>query len=208
MEAKHRALVENFIKPAVKDQRVIHALLAVPRHLFVPEHLWAEAYRDHALPIGANQTISQPSLVAQMTELLRLTGKEKVLEIGTGSGYQAAILSKLAKQVCSIERLSELVKLAQQNLDRAKITNVLVSEGDGTQGLPQHAPFDAIIVTASASKIPQPLIDQLKEGGRLVMPVKSSEWGEHLVVGTKHEGKLETEHHTPVAFVPLISDVT
>lgn len=155
----------------IKDPRVLEAMLRVPRHLFVPEHLKSQAYEDHPLPIEEKQTISQPYIVALMTEALRLRGTEKVLEIGTGSGYQTAILAELAKEVYTIERLPLLAEKAKKRLDALGYRNIFYRVGDGTLGWPEEAPFDGILVSAAAPSIPQPLIDQLAMGGRLIIPV-------------------------------------
>lgn len=199
------ALVNDYIKPfGVTDQKVISAFLNVPRHEFVPKGYQSEAYFDAALPIGEGQTISQPSLVAQMTQLLELKGGEKVLEIGTGSGYQTAILSHLATEVYTVEIVQSLAKKAQRILKKLNCTNVYVSVANGSLGLPQKAPFDAIIVTAGAVKIPRQLIDQLKENGRIVIPVGTETYSQKLLLGVKKKGKLETREIELVAFVPLI----
>lgn len=155
----------------IKDPRVLEAMLRVPRHLFVPEHLKSQAYEDHPLPIEEKQTISQPYIVALMTEALRLRGTEKVLEIGTGSGYQTAILAELAKEVYTIERLPLLAEKAKKRLDALGYRNIFYRVGDGTLGWPEEAPFDGILVSAAAPSVPQPLIDQLAMGGRLIIPV-------------------------------------
>ncbi|MGC8719325.1 MAG: protein-L-isoaspartate(D-aspartate) O-methyltransferase [Thermodesulforhabdaceae bacterium] len=155
----------------IKDPRVLEAMLRVPRHLFVPEHLKSQAYEDHPLPIEEKQTISQPYIVALMTEALRLRGTEKVLEIGTGSGYQTAILAELAKEVYTIERLPLLAEKAKKRLDALGYRNIFYRVGDGSLGWPEEAPFDGILVSAAAPSIPQPLIDQLAMGGRLIIPV-------------------------------------
>ncbi|MBN2458868.1 protein-L-isoaspartate(D-aspartate) O-methyltransferase [Candidatus Woesearchaeota archaeon] len=190
----------------VSDKRVLKAMREVPRELFVPEGLVVEAYNDHPLPIGHGQTISQPYIVAEMTELLELKGSEKVLEIGTGSGYQAAILSKLAKKVITLERIEGLAKKTRVLLKKHGYNNVTVIHGDGTKGYGKEAPYDAIIVTAAADKIPKALIEQLAEGGRLVAPVGKG-YGQELLRIIKREGdKLDTEEHGGVIFVPLIGD--
>lgn len=204
VDSQRNRLIENYVRTAVKDQRVVEAIQRVPRHEFVPEDYQAEAYQNRPLPIDENQTISQPSLVAQMTEALQLKPTDKVLEIGTGSGYQAAILAELAGEVFTVERFAQLAQKAEVALTKLGYENVEVVVGDGTQGLPQEAPFDAIIVTAAAPEIPQPLIDQLKESGRLVIPVGDKLWGQRLLVGTKENSQLKTRETTPVMFVPLI----
>ena len=168
-----RRMVERFAASGIRDRRVLAALGAVPRHLLVPEALAAQAYRDSALPIGDGQTISAPGTVAAMSEALELEGDETVLEIGTGSGYQAAILSRLAARVISVERVQRLAAAARRALDRLGIHNVVVYWGDGTRGRPGDAPFDAIVVTAGGPRGPQPLLGQLAVGGRLVGPFGS-----------------------------------
>jgi len=157
----------------IKDERVLKAMGSVPRHLFIEEALRDQAYNDNPLPIGDNQTISQPYIVALMTEALELRGREKVLEIGTGSGYQTAILAELADQVFSIERIAFLASKARRVLDQLKYFNVAIRVGDGTYGWREESPFDAILIAAGAPDIPKKLLEQLKIGGRLVIPVGS-----------------------------------
>src|SRR6266581_2505858 len=169
--ARKRMVDTQIVARGISDRRVIAAMLKVPRHIFVEEAMAAQAYSDSPLPIGEKQTISQPYMVAAMTELLELTGSEKVLEIGTGSGYQAAILALLANKVCTIERLRSLALRARKVLDSLGLLNVNLKIGDGTCGWQEEAPFDAIIVTAGAPAIPEQLVEQLKVGGRLVIPV-------------------------------------
>ncbi len=170
-KARDRMVETQLAGRGISDQRVLDAMRKVPRHFFVDEALQEQAYSDHPLPIADKQTISQPYIVALMTEKLELQGHEKVLEIGTGSGYQAAILAELAQRVFSIERLPGLAYRANQALRKLGYTNVIVRVSDGTLGWPDEAPFDGIIVTAGAPKVPQPLVDQLAMGGRLVVPV-------------------------------------
>ncbi len=165
-------MVETQIKRrGITDSRVLAAMSKVPRHRFTPRQLWEQAYNDYPLPIGEDQTISQPYIVALMTEALELKGSEKVLELGTGSGYQAAVLAELAAQVFTIERLPALARMAEQILTALGYTNVQVRTADGTLGWPDEAPFDAILVTAGAPRVPPPLVDQLALAGRLVIPV-------------------------------------
>ncbi len=198
-------LFDEYLKPqGIKDERVKEAFLTTPRHEFVPKDYQTEAYLDMPLPIGQNQTISQPSLVASMTQLLKLKGTEKVLEIGTGSGYQAAILSQLAKEVYTVELLPQLAKQAQKTLFKLGYDNVHVQISDGSFGLEKSAPYDAIIVTAGAKLIPPSLVEQLKEGGRIIIPVGESLYDQILTVGIKKHGKLKTKSVEPVAFVPLV----
>ncbi len=196
----------QIVARGVRDPRVIQAMLKVPRHLFVPEPYRSEAYQDHPLPIGYGQTISQPYMVAAMTELLELTGDEKVLEIGTGSGYQAAILAELAREVYTVERIPELLEQAKQVIESLGYTNVHFKLADGTLGWPEHAPFDRIIVTAAAPDIPQPLIDQLKPGGIMVIPVGSRYLQTLTKVIKKPNGKLQVKELFGCAFVPLIGE--
>lgn len=188
----------------VKDSRVLEAMRKVPRHLFVPEEMREKAYADSALPIAHGQTISQPYIVAFMTEALRLEAGDKVLEIGTGSGYQAAVLAEIAAEVYSIEIVPELAKESAGLLSRLGYENVTVKHGDGYKGWPEHAPFDAIIVTAAPPEIPQALIDQLKEGGRLVVPVGT--FYQELTVVTASSKGLKRESLLPVRFVPMVRE--
>jgi protein-L-isoaspartate(D-aspartate) O-methyltransferase len=198
-------MVETQIKArGVKEPRVLTAMLKVERHLFVPKHLQPTAYSDQPLPIGEGQTISQPYIVALMTELLELKGDEKVLEVGTGSGYQAAILAELAKEVYTIEIVEKLANSAEKLLLQLGYKNIRVKAGDGYLGWPEAAPFDAIIVTCAPDHIPKPLVDQLKEGGRMVIPV--GEYTQELKKIVKRAGKLETTNAIPVIFVPMTGD--
>ena len=186
----------------VRDPGVLAAMRKVQRHLFVPEPLRDRAYGDHPLPIGEGQTISQPYIVALMTETIRPDPAMQVLEIGTGSGYQAAILAELCKQVYTIEIVESLGRRAEQVLS-GLYENVHVRIGDGYQGWPEAAPFDAIIVTCAPTDIPRPLADQLKEGGRMVIPVGKSR-SQELIVLTKKDGRLERQAIIPVRFVPMV----
>jgi protein-L-isoaspartate(D-aspartate) O-methyltransferase len=189
----------------ISDKRVLDALRKVPRHKFIPAKLFDEAYNDSPLPIGHKQTISQPYIVALMTEKLELVGDERVLEVGTGSGYQAAILAELAKQVYTIEIVNPLCKQAAKRLKEMEYTNVKVRCGDGYSGWPEAAPFDAIIVTAAPDHVPQPLINQLKKGGRMILPV--GEYYQELVLITKNDqGQIKREAVTPVRFVPMTGE--
>lgn len=185
----------------VKDKAVLEAMRKVERHRFVPSEFEHFAYEDMPLPIGSGQTISQPYIVALMTELLQLKGKEKVLELGTGSGYQAAILAELTKEVYTIEILPELARRAEKLLKDLGYKNIKVKSGDGYLGWPESAPFDAIIVTCAPEKVPQPLIEQLAEGGRMVIPVGEAYQELKLLVKTK--GKLIQKDILPVRFVPM-----
>jgi protein-L-isoaspartate(D-aspartate) O-methyltransferase len=197
-------MVENqLVRRGIKDKRVLDVMRKVPRHLFIPKDMHGLAYCDGPLPIGHGQTISQPYIVALMTELLELTGQETVLELGTGSGYQAAILSCLVRQVYSIERHAALAQQAEKILSQLGYDNVVISVGDGTLGWPEHSPYEAIISTAAAPDVPQPLTDQLADGGRLVAPV-GSRWSQVLVKVKRQGETLIREHLTAVAFVPLV----
>jgi len=196
-------MVETQIKGrGVTDSRVTEVMSSVPRHEFLPENYRTYAYEDHPLPIGYGQTISQPYIVAFMTEQLRPQPTDRVLEIGTGSGYQAAVLSKLVAEVYTIEIVKPLAQRAEMDLRRLNYSNVKVKAGDGYKGWPEHAPFDAIIVTAAPDHVPQPLIDQLKEGGRMIIPVGGREM-QQLYLLEKHAGKLTQRAVLPVNFVPL-----
>ncbi|RKY63765.1 MAG: protein-L-isoaspartate O-methyltransferase [Candidatus Latescibacterota bacterium] len=202
--ARERMVEEQIEARGIKDSLVLAAMRKVPRHLFVPERYRSEAYADHPLPIGYGQTISQPYIVAYMTEALRLKGGEKVLEIGTGSGYQAAVLAEIADSVFTIEIIPELAESARERLRRLGYKNIFVLCGDGYRGWPEHAPFDAIIVTAAPDHIPGPLVEQLKVGGRMVIPVGSVYQELFLVVKT--ERGVEKRPLLPVRFVPMTGE--
>ena len=189
------------------DPAIMAAMRSVPRHEFVPPSLRSNAYQDRPLPIGHDQTISQPSLVALMTHLLRPEGDDVVLEVGTGSGYQAAILSRLVGKIYSIEILEPLANEAQQRLTQLGYHNVVVKHGDGYLGWPEHAPFDGIIVTAGAPHVPNPLLQQLKPGGRMVIPVGPAYATQQLkVVRKAADGSVREARIIPVAFVPMTRD--
>ncbi|MEW6355441.1 MAG: protein-L-isoaspartate(D-aspartate) O-methyltransferase [Planctomycetota bacterium] len=190
----------------IKDKRVIEAMRKVPRHRLVPPDMRPSAYEDTPLPIGEGQTISQPYIVALMTQLLDLKGGEKVLEIGTGSGYQAAILAEIAGQVYTIEIVEPLARRAEKDLEALGYKNITVKCGDGYQGWKEHAPFDAIMVTAAPEHVPQPLIDQLREGGRLVLPVGPQWAGQDLVRLTKTKDGVKEERVLAVRFVPMTGE--
>lgn len=198
-----RRLVETIRSKGISDLSVLRAFEMTPRHQFVPTGLWHKAYEDGPLPIGSGQTISQPSIHAKYLELLRLTGGERVLEIGTGSGYQTVLLAHLVEQVFSIERIAPLLEQARINIQNAGVRNVSVLLGDGTVGWRAHAPFDAILVSAASPKVPQPLIEQLKEGGKLVIPLGGLE-EQDLVMFTRKGEELVRESILPVRFVPLL----
>ncbi len=188
----------------LRDEKVLEAMRTVPRHLFVSEALQGRAYGDHALPISGNQTISQPYIVARMTELLELDEHSRVLEIGAGSGYQTAVLAKLAAQVYSIERIADLAREAQTRIRQLNIYNATVKCFDGTLGWSAHAPYDAILVAAGGPNIPEPLIAQLKIGGRLVIPVGATRESQRLIRVIKSEKGYKEEEHGACAFVPLV----
>lgn len=188
----------------IQSKAVLEAMRNVPRHFFVPEALRGRAYGDHALPISANQTISQPFIVARMTELLELAGEGRVLEIGAGSGYQTAVLSKVAAQVYAIERIADLAREAQTRIRQLEIYNATVKCFDGTLGWAANAPYDGILVAAGGPTIPEPLINQLKLGGRLIVPVGESRDAQRLIRVIKTEQGRKIEDHGACAFVPLI----
>jgi len=198
-----RRLIETLQANGITDLSVLHAVDAVPRHAFVPSAVAHRAYEDSALPIGNGQTISQPTVHARSLQEMRLTGREKVLEIGTGSGYQTALLAQLAAQVFSIERMPALLDRARDTLQQLGIRNVSLLLGDGTLGWTTYAPYDGIVVGAAAPDVPQPYLDQLAEGGRLVIPVGDRE-EQMLTVYTKRGGQIDKRDVGPVRFVPLL----
>jgi protein-L-isoaspartate(D-aspartate) O-methyltransferase len=200
---RERMVEEQLAARGVTDPRVLAVMRRVPRHLFVEEALRDRAYGDHPLPIGDGQTISQPFMVGRMTELLRLSGTEKVLEIGTGSGYQAAVLSELCARVCTVERIPRLAKRARELLERLGYRNVWVRVANGTLGWPDEAPFDRILVTAGGPHVPPPLFEQLAEGGSMVMPVGEATT-QVLQVIEKRGGEMQTTEHSGCVFVKLV----
>ena len=204
-KARQRMVEIQIKRRGIHDERVLDAMRLVPRHEFVPEALRRSAYTDQPLPIGHNQTISQPYIVAYMTEALQLEPDERVLEIGTGSGYQAAVLSVIADSVFTIEIVEPLAKQAQKTLTRLGYQNVLCKVGDGYKGWVEKAPFDAIIITAAPPRIPEPLVEQLADGGRMVVPV--GEWYQELVLITKKDGELIKKQLLPVRFVPMTGEI-
>jgi protein-L-isoaspartate(D-aspartate) O-methyltransferase len=204
-EQRQKMVTEQIAARGVKDHHVLEAMRKVPRHSFVPVEQELLAYEDHPLPIGHGQTISQPYIVALMTELAKIQRTDVVLEIGTGSGYQAAVLSLLARKVYTIEYIESLGLDAKERLKSLKYENVEVKIGDGYQGWPDHQPFDAIIVTAAIDHIPQPLLDQLKPGGRLVIPLEAdAELQNLLVVEKSSQGTTSQQRVIPVRFVPFL----
>jgi len=190
----------------IADERVLDVMNRLPRHLFVPEALKSQAYKDNALPISAGQTISQPFIVARMTELLELAGRERVLEVGAGTGYQSAILASLGRKVFAIERLDVLAKEALQKLRMLGYQNVSVRTADGTNGWQVYAPFDAILVAAGGPDVPKPLLDQLEVGGKLVIPIGNDQRTQTLVRVVRTEKGFERQNFGPCAFVPLIGE--
>ena len=205
---KRQLMVEQDIRGrGVKDPVVLRAMGTVPRHLFVTASLRSQAYEDHPLPIEEGQTISQPYVVALMTEALRLKQGDRVLEIGTGSGYQAAVLASIVKEVYTIEIRKTLADRSEKTLADLGYRNVKVKFGDGYFGWEEHAPFDAIIITAAANHIPPLLIKQLKEGGRLIVPLGSTVYYQMLTLATKRKGELDVEQLSPVAFVPMTGEI-
>lgn len=205
--AARQRMVEKDLKGRdIKDPKVLEIMGTIPRHLFVDPSLRSQAYADHPLPIGEGQTISQPYIVAFMTQALQIKPGEKVLEIGTGSGYQAAVLSALTDQVYTIEIRKTLAKQASERLKKLGYDKVQVKYGDGYFGWEEAAPFEAIIVTCAANHIPPPLLKQLKEGGRLVIPLGSTTYFQTLTLITKKKGKPEVQHLLGVSFVPMIGE--
>ncbi len=203
-ESLRQRMVETQIRNrGIRNPAVLDAMKKVPRHLFIPENYRDESYNDYPLPIGYGQTISQPYIVAYMTEAVRPDSKKKALEIGTGSGYQAAVLAEIVEKVYTIEIVPELAKEATARLKQMGYDNIICKYGDGYQGWPEHAPYDIIVVTAAPEKIPQPLIDQLAENGRLIIPVGAPGAVQELILITKKSGKTETRRLSFVRFVPF-----
>ncbi|RPI08185.1 MAG: protein-L-isoaspartate(D-aspartate) O-methyltransferase [Acidobacteriales bacterium] len=204
-QPRERMVSDQIEARNVRNPAVLRAMRATPRHLFVPESMRSMAYLDQPLPIGSGQTISQPYIVALMTDLLQPDKSHKVLEIGTGSGYQAAVLSPLVKQVCSIEIVPELARVSAALLKKLGYNNVIVRQGDGYAGWPEEAPFDRIILTAAPEKVPQALLDQLKPGGKLVAPVGKTSFTQELVLMEKgRDGRIRERSVLPVRFVPMV----
>ena len=203
MRGARERLVETLREKGIKDLAVLRAFEMTPRHAFVPTGLRHRAYEDAPLPIGNGQTISQPWVHARYLELLRLTGRERVLEVGTGSGYQTVLLAHLCAQVFSIERIPALFHAAREAIERAGVKNVSMLMGDGTVGWREYAPYDGILVGAGAPSVPQPLLDQLAEGGRLLIPIGDRET-QKLMLAERKQGVIETTEIAPVRFVPLL----
>ena len=206
-KAREKLVKDEIITAGIKDKRVIDAFLTVPRHLFVVKPYRRYAYIDYPLPIGEGQTISQPSLVALMTESLSLKKTDRVLEIGTGSGYQAAILAHIAKEVYSIEIKDGLAQKASKLVQSLEYKNIFIKKGDGFFGWSKKAPFDAIMITAATPKIPPPLVEQLKEGGCMILPLGVRKYYQHLTILRKVKGKMIRKKLIPVAFVPMVGEV-
>lgn len=205
-ESERRKMVKEQLQArGIADKRVLEAFQKIPRHLFVSKEYMNEAYTDHPIPIAGGQAISQPYMVALMTELLRLQGHERVLEIGTGSGYQLAILAALALEVYSIERAGELAHQALRRIEQLGYLNVHIAPGDGSLGWPEQAPFEGILVTAGAPKLPPPLVDQLADGGRLVIPIVPQQ-AQTLTLVERRGGRLDFREVTECVFVPLIGE--
>ena len=200
---RERMVEEQLIARGVRDPRVIEVMRRLPRHVFVDEALRDRAYGDHPLPIGEGQTISQPFIVGRMTELLQLAGREKVLEVGTGCGYQAVVLAELAERVCTMERIPRLASRARETLERLGYRNVWVRTANGTFGWPDEAPFDRILVAAGGPAVPPPLFEQLAEGGRMVMPV-GDETNQVLEVIEKVQGTMRVTRDSGCVFVKLV----
>lgn len=204
-ELREQMIEKQLIARGIKDQRVLDAMRNVPRHLFTDFSYRHEAYEDYPLPIGCEQTISQPYIVALMTESLQLKGSEKVLEIGTGSGYQTAVLAELAGHVCSVERHGPLSATAEKTLQQMEYNNISFKKGDGTLGWPEEAPFDGILVAAAAKKVPPSLLEQLSAGGRLIIPIGGG-LVQKLVLFSKDARGVQELHLCACRFVPLIED--
>jgi protein-L-isoaspartate(D-aspartate) O-methyltransferase len=202
-EARKRMVEREIVGRGITDQRVIKAMLKVPRHLFIPEENMHYSYYNLPVPIGYGQTISSPFIVALMTQEMELKSTDKVLEVGTGSGYQAAILAEIANKVYTVEILEPLAKSAEERLKELKYDNIVVVLGDGFYGLEEYAPFNKIVVTCAPEEIPQPLIDQLVDGGIMVIPVGPTGF-QYLIKVTKEGDDINIEQVTPVSFVPLI----
>jgi protein-L-isoaspartate(D-aspartate) O-methyltransferase len=206
--AEREAMIERHLKRrGINEQHILDAFQEVPREAFVSDEYARLAYGDHPLPIQANQTISQPYIVALTIQAAGIKPGDKVLEVGAGSGYAAAVISRIAAKVIGIERQHDLVDVARERLKRLGYDNVTIVEGDGTKGCPQHAPFDSIVAAASGSHVPKPFVEQLKDGGRIVMPVGDPGWVQKLVKVTKGpDGELIQEDLGGVRFVPLIGE--
>jgi len=207
LEQRKKMVTEQLANRNIRDTRVLQAMEKIPRHLFIPEGYRKDAYEDHPVPIGFGQTISQPYIVALMTEVLQLKGGEKVLEIGTGSGYQAAVLAEMGAETYTIDIISELTAFATENLKQAGYPSVKVKTGDGYHGWDEFAPFDAVIVTCAPENVPKPLVEQLKEGGRMVIPVGPQNQVQDLFLMKKVKGEIIRQSIAPVRFVPMVGEI-
>lgn len=206
-DKKRNQLVTNYIKPRVSNKLIINSFQKVPRHKFVLPNNRSLAYENTALPIGKGQTISQPSLIAIMLDELKLSPRDKVLDIGTGSGYQAALLSRIVKKVVTVEIIPELSERARKTIKKLGYKNIRFVVGDGTKGFLPEAPYDAVVVAAAGKKVPRQLEEQLKEGGRIIIPIRENEASQTLIKGIKQkEGTVKYTKLEPVAFVPLIEE--
>jgi protein-L-isoaspartate(D-aspartate) O-methyltransferase len=204
-QLREKMVQEQLKARDITDERVLDAMASVPREMFMPEDKWDLAYADHPVPIGHGQTISQPYIVALMSQLLDLDGSEVVLDVGTGCGYQAAVLGKLAKKIVSVEIIEDLAESAKDNLSNCGYDNVQVVVGDGRKGYAEQAPYDGIKSAAATREVPQAWKDQLASGGKIVLPLSSGRWGQELVRLTKAGEDFEKESFGAVAFVPLVS---
>jgi len=204
---RRRMVTDQLVRRGIRDEAVLNAMRTVPRHRFIPERYRREAYKDGPVPIGANQTISQPYIVASMTEHLQLTPTSRVLEVGTGCGYQTAVLAEIAREVYSVERIPELHENARRLLDSLGYRDVNLRLGDGSHGWPEAAPFDAIIVTAAAPDIPDALVTQLVEGGRMVLPLEDVTGRQELIRLTYRGERIEREDLYEVRFVPMLGGI-
>lgn len=205
-QAREKMVKEHLMGRDITDKRVLEVMGKLPRHLFVEENLRAQAYEDYPLPIGEGQTISQPYVVALMTQSLELKGDERVLEIGTGSGYQAAVLAEIVDEVYTIEIRKSLADKAEEHLKSMGYRNIKVKNADGYFGWEEHAPYDAIVVTAAVNHIPPPLLEQLKDGGKLILPLGSTAYYQTLTLIKKKDNEINATHITSVRFVPLIGE--
>lgn len=204
--ARERMVREHLYDRGIRDERVLEAMLRIPRHVFLDKNAGSEAYSDHSFPIGYSQTMTKPFMVAYLVEQLHLRGNERVLEIGTGSGYQAAVIADICATVYTIERVPELVDRARSCLHELLYTNVVVLEGDGGEGWPEFAPYDRILVTAATAELPASLLGQLNDGGMLVGPAEKSDRSQELVRLTRSGDSVEVERLGPCEFVPLVRD--
>jgi protein-L-isoaspartate(D-aspartate) O-methyltransferase len=205
-QARERMVEYQMKARGITDQTVLHAMSVVQRHEFIPAEVRDSAYEDHPLPIGHGQTISQPYIVALMTQELGLNPSDRVLEVGTGSGYQAAVLAEIVDEVYTMEIIQPLAERGGKTLERLGYSNVQVKHGDGYFGWPEEAPFNAIIITAAVDHIPRPLVDQLADGGRLILPLGSTRYHQTLTVVEKKDGELKTRYVTGVVFVPMTGE--